>query len=280
MKVIKQLFRSLEKQGLLKGRLRIHNKAFSYSREEGIRELPQKKSESRLLLKLLLPMVLVVVVLFVVIFFINRQMSQPEADPHAETPLTATDHPFEQTDEVKVNQTEDREKDFYDQDAESSTKTHSGDDRGEIKALETEPENQKTKPEKPVVDKAKPGEPMPYRHTISIREIPDTLNREYSQQVKTLRVDLPRKTKVSGYLNLNLFINESGKVSLPGHNDTGLRVDPDSRRKKVLKKLKEMISKLRLNAPIDKTGRTVKVENWRLNYQVTQFKRRMILRKQ
>lgn len=317
LKIIKQLFKSLEKQGLYKGRLHYKYQAYIFSNESGIQEvalekslsrrevseegkvvstesghsrfkkskknvrkLPQKKTKSRLLPKLLFPMVLVVVVLFVVIFFINRQMSRPEVDPHVETPLTAIDHPFDQTDKVAVNQTEGREKDLFDQDTESGTKTHSGDDRGEIKALETEPENQKAKPEKPVIDKAKPGEPMSYRHTITIREIPDTLNREYGQQVKTLRVDLPRKTKVSGYLNLNLFIKESGKVSLSSHNDTGLRVDPDSRRKKVLKKLKDMISKLRLKAPIDQTGRTVKVENWRLNYQVTQFKRRMILRKQ
>lgn len=333
LKIIKQLLKSLEKQGLFKGRLHYKYQAYIFSKESGIqevalekslsrreaseegidvevdikksvptinrelvstksgpsqfkkskkkvRELPQKKTESRLLPKLLFPMVLVVVVLFAVIFFINRQMSQPEADPHAETPLTATDHPFDQTDEIAVNQREDREKDLFDQDTESGTKTHSGEDRGEIEALETEPENQKAKPENPAIDKAKSEEPMPYRHTISIRGIPDTLNREYSQQVKTLRVDLPRKTKVSGYLKLNLFIKESGKVYLSGNNDTGLRVDPDSRRKKVLKKLKEMISKLRLKAPIDKTGRTVKVENWSLNYQVTQFKRRMILRKQ
>ncbi len=333
MKIIKQLFKSLEKQGLFKGRLHYKYQAYIFSKESGIqevtleksisrreaseegidvevkikksvptinrklistesepsqfkkskksvRELPQKKTESRLLPKLLLPMVLVVVVLFVVIFFINRQMSRPEADPHTETSLTAIDHPFDQTDEIAVNQTEDREKVLYDQDAESRAKIHSGDDRGEIKILETELENQKVKPKEPVVDKVKPREPMPYRHTITIREIPDTLSREYNQQVKTLRVDLPRRTKVSGYLNLNLFINESGKVFLSGHNDTGLRVDPNSRRKKVLKNLKEMISELTLKAPIDQTGRAVKVGSWHLNYQVTQFKRRMILRKQ
>lgn len=358
MKVIKQLFKSLEKQGLLKGRLHVHNRIFIYDSELGIREEPTEKSqtqrevsrdgieipvavkkpkptirrgaespergvsrkeepkkkskETSLLPKLLIPLLLLVVVLLVAIITINRNLSQSEPDPAAVSETEAgeqldmvadsntpvVDESVDSKNEQKADQTEAQQNRRYDlylsrtrtcisekkyeqaRIALTRAKTYAGDDLKEIRILEAELKDLSSGPKKTVDEKPAPSKPAPYRSTITIREIPDTLSHQYSQQMKTLRVDLPRKTNVSGYLSLNIFISESGKLFLADSNETALKIDPDSKKKKVMRNLREMINGLKLPVPVDQEGRAVKVGNWRLNYLVTQFKRRMILRKQ
>jgi hypothetical protein len=63
-------------------------------------------------------------------------------------------------------------------------------------------------------------------------------------------------------------------------HDSAIEINPDSKRDRVILQLKQMISGLQFKPPRDRSGRPVRVENWRLNFLVTQFKRRLILRKQ
>jgi hypothetical protein len=323
LRAIKQLIKLLERQGLIKGRLHVHNKAFVYDQIQGLREEPLEKSltqreaspeavdmdvkvrkpkptikrgeavpdkryqgkkrtqtelemparpkkESTLLPKLLVLLVLIVVVLTVAIITLNKNLSQSEPDPMAVSEIEAGERiDTDQNPDMPVN---DDSIDPVDENTEEQSKN--------IKAQETGITKPTSNSEKTVEVKPETPKPQPYRSTITIREIPDSLSHQYSQKMKILRLDLPRKTNVSGYLSLNMFINESGKVFLASLNDAAFRIEPDSKKKKVLKNLREVIEGIKLPVPVDQKGRTVKVSNWRLNYLVTQFKRRMILRKQ
>ncbi|MCK4836576.1 MAG: hypothetical protein KAT17_08055 [Candidatus Aminicenantes bacterium] len=297
MKQIKQFFKSLEKEGLLWARLTCRDREYKFSRQEGIQEKilekparplskgEKKKAEIRVLSRIVFVLIGVVVILLVLFVFLNRKTVQTESEPsRVSGPLETLKKEIDPVKEIPIQAEKENSQKPDEFVTEKTDKPVNKKEKENNSRLVISPEKQpvdgkKTEGSKTQIKTETTG-PPPYRGSVSIREISEKLIQEYNQQVKIIRMDLPRRVKVSGYVNINLFINEIGEVFLFQMNETGLNIKPDSKKKRVILKLKLTISALRFKLPKDKYGRPVKVENWRLNYQVTQFKKRMILRKQ
>jgi hypothetical protein len=116
--------------------------------------------------------------------------------------------------------------------------------------------------------------------TVLVRDLSSRIIGEYLRQLQNIRINLPKKINVSGYINANLQINKEGIISISSHNDAGLIVKPISKKRYVVDLIKSGIYMKKFLPPRDKKNRLVNVKNWRLNFQVSQYKRRMILRKQ
>lgn len=161
-------------------------------------------------------------------------------------------------------------------------KAKSIDDNEEIKKLEIELntlEKLRKKTEKEKKEKAaKPQTPQTIK-TVLIRDLSTQIVREYLRRLQNIRINLPKKINASGYINMKLEINEKGYISIPSYNDAGLTVTPVSKKGYVVELIKSGILIIQFPPPKDKRNRLVKVGNWRLNFQVTQYKQRMIIRK-
>lgn len=308
MKIIKQLFKSLEKQGLFKGHLHYKYRAYIFSKDSGIQEvalekplsqressqdgvevetvIPAGKKESRLLSRLIVVLLTLVVGLLVFIVYLNKKMAEPEIDPFELKGPTDTQTVVDPNMDKKVPLTDSTE-DLANSTEEDPIETgrDSGEPKKNIQKTETgypekTPEDQVEPKIEKKEDRAESKKSPLYQDTVTIRDISPRLIREYNQYLRTIRIDLPRRAKVSGYVNINLFVNEKGQVYQFQISDAGISIKPKSKRNLVVLRLKTVISKLQFTPPRDKYERAVTMENWRLNFLVTQFKRKMILRKQ
>lgn len=298
LKIIQPLVRLLKKQGLVRAFLSYRGNDYRYSPETGltvtgpepvkIREVSSRQNgvkKTPFSYRLTLALLFVAVVLFIGIIVLNQQLSRKDdksvnlLNPITGESAVVTGLPEEDNgvlrDDAKINQkaaieTEDRNELVKDQPVKDQMVNRPGDDSGKAD----------NRFGSDVRQGEVAGKAEPYREAISIRNISPALIPEYHARVNTLRIELPRKVIVSGMLAIDLNIDQNGKVVLFSLLDSGVEVRPDSRRSRVIMQLKQMISGLRFKPAVDRSGRPVRVENWRLNFMVTQFKRRMILRKQ
>lgn len=211
-----------------------------------------------------------IVGLLVLIVYLNKKMAEPEIDPSELNGPTGTQIVVDSNMDKKVpltNSTEDLPNSTEEEPVETGYQDKTPEDKGEPKTEKKE-------------DRAESKKFPLYQDSVTIRDISSRLIREYNQHLRTIRIDLPRRAKVSGYLNINLSVNEKGQVYQFQLSDARISIKPESKRNLVVLYLKTAISNLQFTPPRDKYGRSVQMENWRLNFLVTQFKRRMILRKQ
>jgi hypothetical protein len=337
MKILKQLFKVLEKQGLIDGSLTYRDRRFVFSREAGIKEsaaegsqtqrepLPgaqeveidlkkkvstirrgKKSSEPQLeyredklsgaaeasaskakmstrwLLRLTVVFVVLAVGLMILIIGLNKKMSE---DQTVLMETGETENGFKDDiingsghDQLSTEGPETPGEPSDDQTPIKKDKGESGDglrpEAGDqpVNDPRQKPESEVKKPQ----DKQIPA----FRDTVSIRDLSPALIRKYNQHLMFIRIELPRRTKVSGTVNIKFYINKDGEVYQFQLSSEGLTVKPQSRQNTVILRIKRAISTIRLDPPVDKYQRKVSVHNWRLNYMVTQFKKRMILRKQ
>lgn len=245
----------------------------------------KRRREIRLLSRVVYVMAAVAMVLLVVIAYTGRKANRDESQP---TVLTDKNGWGESPDIVDKESPRDigsqDEKEDLQSEVEEKPVVPSGAFEGEKKTVAgsesvVESRTGPVESERPKNNTTPPDGPVSYRESVSILDISETLSRGYNRNVEIIRMELPRKVEVRGYVNITLFINKKGRVNLFKINDNALDVSPHSKKERVVLKLKTAISELRFKQPRDKHGRPVNVEDWRLNFQVTQFKRRMILRK-
>jgi len=163
---------------------------------------------------------------------------------------------------------------------ESMEKAKYIDNNNEVKKLENELKTMEKLKAEAEREKIKKVEKPKTIRTVSIRDLSTRVVRKYTRQLQNIRINLPKKIKASGYINMKLQINEKGNISISSYNDAGLNVKPSSKKKYVVELIKSGIWIIQFSPPADKKNQLVKVGNWRLNFQVSQYKQRMILRKE
>lgn len=116
--------------------------------------------------------------------------------------------------------------------------------------------------------------------TLLIHNLRPGQIRLYSQKLKTVRVTCDEKLKLSGYFTVKLDIDADGSLKVVGYNADGMTVKPKRRKGRAIQSVLSALAGIRLSPPRDKQGRRARVKNWRLNFQVSFYQERIILRKQ
>lgn len=138
----------------------------------------------------------------------------------------------------------------------------------EPKKETTEPKQQDIKPVTPAIQ------------NVKIIKLPASLIRGYNDTLSRIVIPLvPVRIKVSGYLNAKIAIDERGKASARILSSEELVVTPESDRKKMVNRIIKRISGLKFKPPKDKRGRSVRVSEFNIDYQVGKLKTRLILKK-
>jgi hypothetical protein len=300
LKIIKPFLTALKKQGLEMARLACLGREYRYSPEKGLRQTgmepveidfpepvkPEKaagrypKEKKMPSYRLTLVLLFVAMVLFIGIIFLNQRLSRKDMEPVEVVNPSAGESasgiliPEKENEMAGDEMNQDRPaSDGQRPTGEDSKSKPAG--APDVISGETGDESGAELREK----KATPG-PTPFQEAVSIRSLSPELIESYHTAMNILRIDLPRKISASGTFNIDLYIDKSGKVYMFRTHDSAIEINPDSKRDRVILQLKQMISGLQFKPPRDRSGRPVRVENWRLNFLVTQFKRRLILRKQ
>lgn len=139
----------------------------------------------------------------------------------------------------------------------------------EVKKPEVKPEEKKIETVQPATIS-----------TVKIINLPPGLRRAYNSELSKIVIPfVPKRIKVSGYLNVKVAIDEKGKASARIRSSEGLKIIPEGRRDNVLNLIKINISKCKLTPPKDKQGNPVKVSEFSIDYQAGKLGTRLVLKK-
>lgn len=138
------------------------------------------------------------------------------------------------------------------------------------------PEKKKEETPKPIKKEIKP----PPVKTVSLLGLAPDIRKTYNSRMQRLQFPLINaRFKVTGQIELNLFINEKGKVTVLAFKDR-LTVNPARHKNRVKNFIGRKINGIYLPPPKNKNGESVKVSNWRVTFKVGKFFNKLILTKQ
>lgn len=265
------------------------------------RKQPERK-------KWLLPAILVFVVVIVVGIAIYFAIQNPVEEKGTFIPITDTEKKEEtgKTEEVEETKTEtiktetekpeDKEVTTPSDVKEEKEKTEPPVEKKQAKVQPLEPEQpvkdvkETIKQEKTVKPPGKKKEetPKPIKKemkpppvkTVSLLGLDPDMRKIYNSRMQRLQFPLLNaRFKVMGQIELNLFINEKGKVTILAFKDR-LAVIPARHKNRVKTFIGKKINSIYLPPPKNKNGESVKVSTWRVTFKVGKFLNKLILTKQ
>jgi serine/threonine protein kinase len=269
--------------------------------------------------KWLLPVILVFVVVIVVGISIYYAIQNPIEKKETTTPITDTEKKEEtgkeeeKSEETKIDTTKTetiktgpiKTGSEKPEDKEVTTPSDVKEEKEETEppVEKKQAKDQPLKPEQPVKDvketikqekttkppeKKKEETPKPIKKeitpppvkTVSLLGLAPDIRKTYNSRMQRLQFPLLNaRFKVMGQIELNLFINENGKVTVLAFKDR-LAVNPARHKNRVKNFIGRKINGIYLPPPKNKNGESVKVSNWRVTFKVGKFFNKLILTKQ
>lgn len=255
--------------------------------------------------KWLLPTILVFIVIIAAGISIYFAIQKPVEEQEPSTPIADTEKKGEETN-IETIETEPIKTET--EKPEDKELTLSSDVQEEKKELPVPKEKEKTespiekeqakdpqlKPEQPVKDVKKETitketetpkpiekkiEPPPVK-TVSLLGLAPDIRKTYNSRMQQLKFPLSNaRFKAMGQIELDLFINEKGKVTILGFKDR-LAVIPAIHKNRVKNFIGKKINSIYLPPPKNKNGESVQLSNWRVTFKVGKFFNKLILTKQ
>jgi serine/threonine protein kinase len=112
---------------------------------------------------------------------------------------------------------------------------------------------------------------------VTLIDLPPELIQDYRERMSRINAAGTLDVGVGGQVELTLTVREDGRVEVDSFNDTALDVVPADKRESAKSAIKVAVQAIALGAPKDKTGRTVRVRNWRIGYSISRYQNRIIL---
>jgi hypothetical protein len=138
------------------------------------------------------------------------------------------------------------------------------------------PEKKKEETPKPIKKEIKP----PPVKTVSLLGLAPDMRIDYNSRIQRIQIPLLNaRFKVMGQIELNLFIDEKGKVTILTFKER-LNVEPVRHKGRIKAIIGRKINNIYLPPPKNKNGESVKVSNWRVTFKVGKFFNKLILAKQ
>jgi tetratricopeptide (TPR) repeat protein len=116
--------------------------------------------------------------------------------------------------------------------------------------------------------------------SVNLMSLPPSMINQYNAKIKKIDVfNIPRGIKTLGQISMSLAINPDGRLTIQSINDKGLQVRPPRSHLMVKGRIIRAINSIILSPPINRNGDPVRVQNWRVSYNVGTFMGKIILRR-
>jgi hypothetical protein len=114
--------------------------------------------------------------------------------------------------------------------------------------------------------------------TIKFRTLPLQYRDSYIPKVKSIIIpNLKQGIKMRGQISLTLSVDKNGTIIIKNFNEKYLKVLPENKIGEVKKMIYSRIEAISLIPPKDSNEEPVRVENWRVVFQVGTYKGKLIL---
>ena len=116
--------------------------------------------------------------------------------------------------------------------------------------------------------------------SVKLMSLPPSMINRYNANIKKIDVvNIPRGIKALGQISMRLAINQDGRLTIQSLNDKGLQVIPPRSHLMIKGRIIRTINSIKLSPPINRNGDPVRVQNWRISYNVGTFMGKIILRR-
>jgi len=116
--------------------------------------------------------------------------------------------------------------------------------------------------------------------SVNLMSLPPSMINSYNSSVKKIDIlNIPGGVKALGQISLRLAIAQNGKLTIQQLNESRLRTVPPRSRRLVISRISRTINSIILSPPINRNGEPVRIENWRVSYNVGTFMGKIILRR-
>lgn len=116
--------------------------------------------------------------------------------------------------------------------------------------------------------------------SVNLMSLPPSMINTYNAALKKVDIlNIPAGIKALGQISLRLSIAQNGKLSIQQFNESRMQTIPPRSRRLVISRITRTINSIMLSPPINRVGEPVRVDNWRVSYNVGTFMGKIILRR-